>query len=104
MHDHRALHAELPKGAGHQFRNGAVVNARQLRGRAGRVRKRAYHVEDRPDAQGLSERRHVAENGVHLLREEEADAVLADALLHAFRGSLEVEAQGLEHVRRAALT
>jgi len=80
---------------------GWSVDADHLRPRAGRVRERAKHVEDRagrelaPDRSGVPHRRVVGG------REQEAEAELVDRVLDPLGRQLEPEAERLEHVGRA---
>ena len=77
------------------------VDADDLRPRAGRVRQRPEHVEDRARRQLAPHRRRMAHRGVVRRGEEEAEPELVDRALDPARRQVEPEAERLEHVGRA---
>ena len=101
--DEASLAAEVPEHGGEDRRQGGVVDADDLVARAGGVGQRAEQVEDGADAD-LAPR---TDGELHRLvehrRVEEADPGLAQAALDHVRPGLDVHAELLEHVRRAAV-
>ena len=99
--DERAPRAELRqhlRDRAHELRR---EHAHHLCPRAGRVRQRAEDVEDSPRRELAPHRRRVLHRRVVRRREEEAEAELVDRARDPLRRQLELEAERLEHVRRA---
>ncbi len=103
VHDVRARHVELDERRGERPRELGRVDAEDERPRAGGVRERAEHVEHGTRGELAPDGRRVAHRRMVRLREEEAEAELVDRPLDLLRGQLELEAERLEHVRRAGL-
>ena len=101
MHHRRALITQHAQGLGdrqHQFR---AVDANQRQRRMRRVDQRAQHVEQGAGLQLLTDRHRVAETGVVLRREQEADAQLIKRGAGFIGVHIEINAEGRQQVRRA---
>ena len=67
------------------------------------IGERAEHVEDRADTQRCPHRRHMAHRCVVRRRKHEGEACVAEARRNLGVGRIEIDAERLEHVRRAGL-
>ena len=85
--DERAMGAEPGEHLGDRPHERRVVDADDLRPRAGRVRQRAEHVEDRPRRELLAHRSSVPEGRVVRRREQEAEPELVDRALRSARAA-----------------
>ena len=74
MHDHCALHAELPQGLRHRHEKRRIVDADERIVGMGGVREGAEDVEDRAGAERLPDGSRKAHRGVVALREAEGKA------------------------------
>ena len=99
--DERALGAETGEHVRDRRHELRRVHADDLRPRAGRVRQRPEHVEDRPRCEVAANRRRVPHRRMMRRGEQEAEAELVDRARDRLRRQLEVEAERLEHVSRA---
>ena len=99
--DEGALGAELGEDGGDRRHELGRVDADDLGPRAGGVRQRPEHVEDRAHRELAPDRRRIAHRRMVRGREEEAEAELVDRALDPLGGQLEVEPERLEDVRRA---
>ena len=102
-HDERAARAEAVERLGERAQERRVGDADHVLLHASGVGERAEVVEDRLELQLAPRGRHEPHRGMQVAREEEADAVRADALRDGLRRRVEVVAERLQHVGRAAL-
>ncbi|VGP58957.1 hypothetical protein SB00610_02824 [Klebsiella quasipneumoniae subsp. similipneumoniae] len=101
VHHGSALITEYAQGfrnRQHQFR---AVDANQRQRRMRRVDQRAQHVKPSTGLQLLTDRHRVAETGVVLRREQEADAQLIERRAGFIGVHIEINAEGRQQVRRA---
>ena len=99
--DEGAAGAELRQHVRDRAHERLRVDADHLRTGAGRVRERAEHVEHGTRRELAPDRCRVLHRRVVRGREHEAEAELVDRLRDPLGRLLELEAQLLEHVRRA---
>ena len=102
MHDEAAARAETQQRLRHQRAQLGAGDADQLVRRAGGIGQRAEDIEDGADADPASDRRDVAHRRVVALREEEAEADLADAGRGLRGAERDRAAQRFEHIGAAA--
>jgi hypothetical protein len=100
--DHRLLDAERSQRARHRFEQPLLGDAEQLHARLGRVHAGAEDVHDRADAERAPHRPGMAQAGMILRRVQEADARLVERAPRDGRRAVELHAELLEHVGRAA--
>ena len=102
MDDESARRSELRQHLGDRAHELRGIDADHLSTCARRVRERAEHVEDGTRGELAPHGRGVPHRRVVRGREEEAEAELVDRARYSLGRLVEVEAQGLEHVGRAA--
>ena len=102
MDDEGAGRSQLGEHLGDRAHELRRVDADDLSAGARRVGERAEHVEDRARRELAPNGRGVAHRRMMSRREEEAEPELVDRARHSLGGQLEIEAQSLEDVGRAA--
>ena len=102
MEDDGPLHAEALQHVRHLGRELGVGDAERLVLRPGRVAERAQDVENAPNGELATRGARETKRRMEDRREQEADARLVDAPRDAFGLQVDLDAQLLEHVRRAA--